>query len=367
MKLLVMMDAKWVTGPARQLLAVTPLLAERGIQTEFVLASRGEGATPYSLALEELGCPVHRMVDRFAGDFRLLSQFRDVLRKARPDLLQTHGYRSNTLARLSRKTAGCPWIAFFHGVTWENLKVQIYNRIDVWAMSKANRVVTVSQAQAMLLQKKLPRETPVAVIPNAVLLSPSEWTPSERQKERAKLGVGEGAKLLGVFGRLSHEKGQDLFLTALSQVVEQSPNLFAILLGDGPLRSRLEEQINNLRLQEHVRMLGHQANVARYYALLDALVLPSRSEGMPNVLLEAMSLKVPVVAANVGGVTEVACHEQDALIVAPEDPAELARAILRMLNDSALRERMVASASERVSKEFSLPARVEQLLRMYEG
>lgn len=366
MKLLVMMDAKVVSGPARQMLAVTPLLAEFGVETQFILASRGEQVTPFQQALEQLGRPIHRIHDRFPGDVRLLKQFRDVVESVRPDVLQTHSYRSNTLARLSRASHDCPWFAFFHGVTWENWKVRVYNRIDQWAMSEAERVVTVSQAQADALRAGLPKRAKIEVVANAVLLDANLLSPDDRRRRRRELGVDDEDFLLGVFGRLSREKGPDVFLESLAQVRRRQPRFKAILLGDGPMRSPLEQQAQRLGLESHVRFLGHQTDVVGHYSLLDALVLPSRSEGMPNVLLEAMSLNVPVVATRVGGVPEVSQDGVEALIVEPENPTSLAQALLRIREDEALRTRLVQNAFQRVHRQYSLASRAEKLRRMYE-
>lgn len=359
-----MLDAKHVTGPARQLLAVTPLLAQRGVQTEFLIASRGEEATAYSQAVIATGCLVHRIYDRFPGDPQLLQQFLQTVRQAEPDLLQTHNYRNNVLARISRRRFRCPWIAFFHGVTWENLKVRMYHRLDRWAMAKADQVVTVSHAQAELLRQHLPASTPVTVIPNAVLLQPPATTET-RDQFRQRLGIPKEAFLVGVFGRFSYEKGQDLFLQAFAQATRMTDHLWAILLGEGPTEQSLRTQAEQLGLMQRVLFHGYRADIARYYAILDALVLPSRSEGMPNVLLEAMTMGVPAVAAKVGGVAEIVTDGEHALLVEPDDASAMASALARLVHDDQLRQSLAIAAQKRVQAEFALDHRADALVELY--
>lgn len=360
-----MMDATRVTGPAKQLLAVTPGLLAAGIESEFLVCiRRGIASTPFWEAVRSSGAPVHGIEDRFPGDPGLLRQFKEVIARVGPDLLQTHGYRPNVLARLSRGSRGCPWLGFWHGATWENWRVRLYNHVDYWALSKADRVVTVSRQQAETLGSLLPRGRPVNVIPNAVTLAPRAVDAKERALWRAPHVRDERTRLLGVFGRFSSEKGQDVFLNAMSQLDDD--NVSALLLGEGPEESRLRQQSDALQLDGRVHFLGYREEVAKYYAMIDLLVLPSRSEGLPNVVLEAMACRVPVVATDVGGVREVVQHEGNGLLVPSERPDLLASAITRMLEDSALRQRLARNGERFVAEHYSLAARVAALRSLYD-
>lgn len=162
-------------------------------------SSFGSADTPFWKALRELGLPVHLIRDRFACDPSLVGQFKRVAQTIRPDVVQTHGYRPNTLGRLAKSGFAVPWIAFFHGYTWENWKICAYNRIDLWAMSRADVVTTVAQSQAEYLRLRLPRSSNLCVIPNAVLLKPV----ARDESLRPQLLAEEHDFLVGVFGRVT--------------------------------------------------------------------------------------------------------------------------------------------------------------------
>lgn len=368
-KLLVMMDATRVTGPAKQLLAMTRELVGRGIGTEFVVAMRrGISSTPYWEAATALGMPIHRIEDRFPGDPGLLRQFRELLATIRPDALQTHGYRPNALARLARsiRRERCiPWLGFWHGETWENWKVRAYNRVDLWALADADRVVTISRAQRAILERRLAKRARarVTVVPNAVLIDPPTLTPDERRRARAPFIRDGQTCLIGVFGRLSPEKGQDVFLRALARL--RGKNLAAILLGEGPEESNLRGLARELDLEDRVHFAGYQADVARYYRLVDLVVLPSRSEGLPNVVLEALTCSLPVIATGVGGVREIIEQGQGGLIVHSESPIELADAIDRVVGDPTLAAAIARAGHEVVQARYSFAARRDALADLY--
>lgn len=364
-KLLVMMDATRVTGPAKQLLAITPLLRQAGIDGEMMVCLRhGVSSTPFWEAVVGLGLPTHRIEDRFPGDPQLLRQFQEVLAKVQPDIVQTHGYRPNALARLSRPKSQAKWLGFWHGATWENWKVRLYNRVDLWALARADRVVTVSHKQADILGAKLPAGTKIEVVSNAVVLQPHDFTAQQRSELRQPYVRDAQTKLLGVFGRFSSEKGQDLFLDAMAELRDQ--NLSALLLGEGPDEGRLRQQVRDLSLEDRIHFLGYQEEVARYYALIDVLVLPSRSEGLPNVILEAMTCQVPVVATAVGGVPEIVQNESNGLLARPEDVASLALQIQRMVSDPQLAARLAQAGAAFVADAYSLPARLESFRHLYD-
>jgi glycosyltransferase involved in cell wall biosynthesis len=122
-----------------------------------------------------------------------------------------------------------------------------------------------------------------------------------------------------------------------------------ILVGEGPERLRIEELARRLQLTDIVTLTGQQDDVNHYYGIADLFVLPSHTEGCPNVLLEAMAAGVPIVATEVGGIPEVATSGEDAILVRKRDRIGLASAIASVLKDRVLRERLVASARSIVS------------------
>jgi glycosyltransferase involved in cell wall biosynthesis len=169
--------------------------------------------------------------------------------------------------------------------------------------------------------------------------------------------------LLGVVGRLSSEKGVDIFLRACALLCNDGLSFSAVIVGDGPDRHQLETMRDRLGLSAQVRFLGSVANVRSVYTALDLLVIPSRSEGLPNVLLEAIASDVPVAATSVGSIPEVLDDPHLGFLVPPEQPGALAQAIqsaLRMATESQAR-----SARQRVVERYSLAHRIETHIALY--
>jgi glycosyltransferase involved in cell wall biosynthesis len=170
-------------------------------------------------------------------------------------------------------------------------------------------------------------------------------------------------------GRFSREKGHIDLIQAMATLSSDDPDLKykLLLVGDGPERLRVESAARELGLDQNIIFVGHVSNVSPYYAIADVVVLPSHSEGSPNVLLEAMALRVPVVATDVGGVSEIATNEESALIVPPRQPRFFAAALARLLSDSALRQRLTDAAAARASSDFSPQSYTRSLLEFYDS
>jgi glycosyltransferase involved in cell wall biosynthesis len=351
-RLLAVMDAYRVTGPAKQLLAAATPQAALNVTTTLGVFQRSAAPGPFITAARELGVPVLVIRDRFPGDPRMTGVFAGHARRA--DILQTHGYKANVLACVLRPWLGVPWIAFLHGETSENFKVRAYFRLERFAVRRADRVVAVSEAMARRLVREGVDPARVRVVHNACLVS-SNGVPDGRP----------AAATVGVVARLSPEKGVDLALRAYAIVRTSCPDAELIIAGEGPERARLKRLATELGLETSVRWLGHVEDVSQIYSTLSVLLLPSRSEGFPNVVLEAMAHAVPVVAAAVGGVPEAVSDGNNGLLAPAGDVNRLAEGVVRVLTDGPLRGRLGRQARCDTALRFSLTTRLSALARLY--
>jgi glycosyltransferase involved in cell wall biosynthesis len=183
---------------------------------------------------------------------------------------------------------------------------------------------------------------PNALAPRAAVL--------DRANARAELGLAPEATVIGWVGRLSAEKGPDVLLHSVPDLGD--PGWQVSLIGDGPLKSELQSQAVQLRIAARVRWHGLIPDAARCYAAFDCLVLSSRTEGTPIVLLEAMAGGIPVVATRVGGVPDV-MREDEGLLVPPEDPAALAAAVRAVLADRGTAASRAARAAARIARDYA--------------
>lgn len=354
-------DALTVSGPARQLAAVAQYLAPHGIEICVVTFLRhGRREAPFVDFMRSSGVSVTVLPDAGPADVALIWRVRRALAEYRPDVVQTHGYRPTAIAfALKRLGASWPWLAFFHGETFENRKVRFYNWLDRQLLPSADKLVVMSDAQR---QRFAALQSRVSVVHNAAI--PVIEDPSAVERARATLSACRGGRpVLGIVGRLSPEKGVDVLLDAAAMLVRRGMDFTVIVAGDGPERTRLESHRARLGLDERVRFVGALDAVSPVYEALDLLVIPSLSEGLPNVLLEALRFGVPVVATTVGAIPEVVGSSRAAVLVPPGSAESLADGIVRALDGradpEAVRDRKAAA------DRLSLEARGNALARLY--
>src|SRR5205807_78220 len=192
---------------------------------------------------------------------------------------------------------------------------------------------------------------------------------ARRQPDIVQTHMIKGEQVVLAVGRLSREKGQRDLVDAISRLRELNSALKfkLVIVGEGPERDSLERAINQKGFDALVLFIGHVEDISPYYAIADALALPSHSEGSPNVLLEAMAAGLPVVATAVGGVPEIAINEENALLVAPGDSDSFAQALNQVLTDPELARKLGRAAAMHVSEKFSPAAYVRSLLRVYQS
>lgn len=356
MRILALMDTRIVSGPARQLIATIAPLQTRGIQVEVVcFEDREASPSPFRTLLEARGIRYHLIHSPGRLDRALVQRVLALLKAEQPDAIQTHSYRPAFIAWLLRRLDGkLKWIGFFHGETNEDLKVRVYNLIDRYVLRSADRRVVVAPHQL----NRFPKRSSPRYLPNAVLPI------GDTDIDRITPPIPEALPRpwIGYVGRLSSEKGWDVLLAAM-QLLVRSQTVTLVLAGGGPDEEACRNRIKELALDDHVLLLGQLSSAQGLYPLLDALVLPSRSEGMPNSILEALHANVPIVATSVGAVRELLPDDATGLVVPPDNPEQLADAIRRTLREGRTEKGRLAR--ERSAARFSLDRRVEVLYELY--
>lgn len=199
----------------------------------------------------------------------------------------------------------------------------------------------------------------IHVIYNSI--SPFEVNRARRGAVRAQIGIRDDEALALAVGRLTPEKGHELFVDAMSIVAQSNQRVVAAICGGGILQEALERQIVRLNLQTRVKLLGQWEDVYELLAAADIFALPSRWEGLPIALLEGMMAGLPVVATRVEGVEEVVEEGAQGFLVPTQDAAAFAEALLALANDPQKRAAMGKSAraravnfytTERMSREY---------------
>ncbi len=293
----------------------------------------------------------------------LIMEARRILLQQGINLIQTHGYKSNVMGFFLRAMCRQPWIGFAHGYTDDNRKVRLYNRIDRAVLRCADRIVTVSDSLRVSLIRSGIREDKIRLIYNAI--EPTDAGPAMEATELKKRhGISADQRVVGVIGRLSPEKGQLVFLKAMKKAIRGCPKLIALLIGEGQDQAMLKDYCTENGLSEHVVFPGYQENIHDYYQIIDLLVLPSLSEGLPNTVLEAMSFGIPVLATSVGGVPEVIGNE-NGVLVRPNDSEALSDAMIELLGDDTRRMNIGSKGKSSLHPRFSAEHRAQQIINLY--
>jgi len=364
MRLMAIIEAATVTGPAKNLIDFCLSARTLGIPLEpriVTFQRASQERNEFADYVRTAGIDLQIIPEQRMFDPRVIRHLRTMAEDWKPDFIQTHAVKSHFLVALSRLWRQYPWIAFHHGYTQTDRKTGLYNQLDRWSLRKPAKIVTVSEAfKRQLLAQGIDAKR-ISILQNAV--NP-EWVERVRRADAAsirhELGL-EGRQVVLAVGRLSKEKAHADLIAAFKLLQTSHPLASLVIAGEGPERTSLEKSAG-----EGVLFTGQQRDVSRFFAIADVMVLPSLTEGSPNVLLEAMACGVPSVATNVGGVPEIVSNEEEALLVPARAPEQLATAISRLLTEPDLRAALIARSFEAIRRRHSLEARAAALMRIYE-
>jgi glycosyltransferase involved in cell wall biosynthesis len=178
---------------------------------------------------------------------------------------------------------------------------------------------------------------------------------------RQKYALPAEGPIVGIFGRLVPQKQHDKFLAVAQNIVSKRPDTSFLIVGDGPLKEEIEQQIAQMNLQERVCMTGFQEDPTELYLICNVVLLTSENEGMPNVLMEAMHYARPVIAFSVGGVPELIDSPVSGIIVPPNDITEMSSAALQLLQNPQKAESIGRAARERIINNFSVAHMAKQV------
>lgn len=172
--------------------------------------------------------------------------------------------------------------------------------------------------------------------------------------------------LVGIIGRLSEQKGVDIFIQALRMVKEKIPYVKGIIIGDGELKEYLRRMINELGMANEIFMLGYQEHISTLISQLDLVVMPSRWEGFPLTPIEVFERKKTLVASNIGGINEIVSDQENGLLVPADDVQLFSKAIIRILQDNELRTKLEENGKKYYESHFDYQNFLKQYHCLYQ-
>lgn len=324
---------------------------------------------PFAHLTEELGIPTLRFPMKYALDLTPIPSLLTELRKNEIHLIHTHGSRANLLGRLAGRWAKIPVISTYHSSLSQDYlsptAAHVALGLDRLTLPLTSGIIAVSEALSREVVARGGRN--LRTIYNGIQPLPHMQDETYRQDQRhlfrKQWSIPDHALVLGSIARLHPTKGLETLIEAATHLLPQFPNLHLLLVGDGPLRSDLEESLKKSGIPYTLPGFipkGYQALPA-----MDLFILPSLSEGMGLVLLEAMQAQLPIIATHVGGIPEVIREGQDGLLIPPANSHALAESCLTLLTQPLLAKQLVQSSLNRWQS-FSIHSMVKKTENFYD-
>jgi len=362
---------KWGGGPDKTIL----LSAERHNQkrVEVVVAYvRGADDREFRIAdkARARNLVFYDITERGKFDFRVLRSLRDIILRHDINLIHGHDYKSDFFAYLLRRWLPERRIALVstaHAWVMLGLRGELYRRLDLWLMRRFDHLIAVSHAtKNEMVDAGIPPDL-ISVIHNAI--DTEAWSPRQATLTlREELGLNSAFPVVGYVGRIMPEKDLETWLRAAAVVAQQYPKSQFVLVGegrDGNTLGQLKQLAETLGIADRVHFPGYRENLLPVYATFDFFVLSSRREGLPNSILEAMAMGVPVVTTDVAGAKELVLDSQTGYVLPQGDVQGIAHALLRLAGNETLTHHMGPAGRRRVEQEFSFTHRLQCIEELY--
>ena len=301
---------------------------------------------------------------RSRADWRFLDDIIASASRHGVNLVQSHTFKANLTAFMVCRRTRWPWVAFAHGYTQDRWRARLYNRADQLLMRKPAHVCAVAEPVAQIL-RRAGRRGPISIVPNAIEAGAAPPDTDERRELRRSFGLEPQHFVLACLGRLSREKGVDVLLSAARELIAENPETRILIAGDWPEARVLAREAAEPGLAGRVRFLGWIPRAQQLMAAADLVVLPSRSEGLPNVALESYEVGTPVLATNVGAVSQVILEGKTGWVVQPDNVAALLTGLRRAVQARADLRGYGLTGRQWVVDRFSIARRMAALDAVY--
>ncbi len=355
--------SNFIGGPEKQILEHFMRLDPKRFRPLLCCFRENGQDDPMQAEAHKLGITCRTIDTHSSFDLRTIGQLRRILREDKVDILCSHGYKPNVLGRLASWFAGVPAIAISRGWTAETPKIRLYEKLDKFFLRLSDHVVAVSHGQRDKILDLGVKPGKVSVIHNAINLD--EIPAAGPRFLRQQLGLPGDAIIVASAGRLSPEKNYAAMIEAAAGVIRQNPKIYFVVFGEGFLRSELEGKIAAVGLGGHFLLPGFRNDLQTVLYEIDIFMLPSFTEGLPNVVLEAFASHKPVVATRVGGTPEVVQDRASGFLTRPEEHELMASYVLTLAGDPMLRDKMGQAGHQYAREEFGFEKQTELYERLY--
>jgi glycosyltransferase involved in cell wall biosynthesis len=319
---------------------------------------------PLLAPAKDLDGPAERQLS-----YRLVSSVAALIKEFRPDVVQANGSATLKYAALARLISRGQWPLVYRNISIASQWVRSPARrlFGQWLVSHVTHVAAVSRRSEDDFRKtyRVPAAR-ISTIPIGVHVPSTPRLPDLRERLLVLARAPRDAELLLHVGSFSPEKNHGWMVDAFSRILVERPLAYLLLVGDGPLRTRVGSLVADYGLQERVHFLGTRADVPTLVGGADLLLLPSTIEGIPGVILEAAAQAVPTVATDVGSICEAVDDGRSGLLVPAGDMPSFVAAVSGLLADRGRRRAMGAAAYQVVKERYSMERIIARFERLYE-
>lgn len=292
-------------------------------------------------------------------DIKSIIQINKLIKKYNPDLIYVQSSKGGALGRIANIITRKPIIYNAHGWAFNmeitSLKKSLYKTIEAILSKVTDCIVAISeQEKKSALLNKICKEEKIKVIFNGIDVEAYDKSGIANCDFREKYNIPKNSVVFGMVGRISKQKAPDIFIKAAAKIKERIPNAFFIIVGDGEDRESIDELICKLGLKDSVLITGWVDNIYEYINIFDVAMLLSRWEGFGLAIAEYMISNKPIIATNVDAIPNLIDHNIDGLLIQQDSVDECIEAVNKLVNDQALREKIILNANEKVRSMFDV-------------
>lgn len=318
----------------------------------------------YKIEMElftNLGCNIH-FVDmtreiQVIKDILCVREIKKIVKNINPDIIYAHSSKAGVLTRLAINSRKIPIVYNSHGWAFNmrtsKIKKTLYVIIEKVCAINTSKIVCISESEKeSALKFNICSKNKLKTIYNGIDLN--KTTKKDKENILNEIGFDKNSFIIGQVGRLDEQKNPLMFVDIAKELINKNVNACFLLVGDGKLRINVEERIKEYGLEEKFYITGWTSRVIDYISSMDMGLLTSRWEGFGLVLVEYMSLALPVIASNVDGIPNVIQNEYNGILCDCNEKMQFVNSIIRVMNDEKLKNKISRNGSIVAKKNFSI-------------
>lgn len=320
--------------------------------------------------LDKLEIKVYPLDVKKQFSMKPIFQINEIIRIAKIDMIHSQGARADFFARVAGRISGVPHILStiqmpVEGFDVGHLRRKMYRFMDRLSEKYVERFIVVSDSlkRTLIEERGIPAQRVIKIY-NGIELD--QYHPdAEYGNLRKQWGIPEHVPLIGAIGRMVWQKGFEYLIEAIPAIIKTFPKARILIVGDGPLRERLEALGGRLKVKDNVIFTGFRSDIKEILAAIDILAIPSLLEGFPMITLEAMAMATPIITTRIDGIVEQILDGEEGILVPPRDPDALAKAIIRVCTDTKSGKTMGLAGRKKAEQEFSVEKMVLETVKVY--